>query len=56
MDRVRLPGTNIEISALWLGVAEINVRQTEADAYRRNVVSTNGAPRVFYFAEKGNPA
>ena len=38
MGRVRLPGTNIEISALWLGVAEINVRQTEADAYRRNVV------------------
>jgi hypothetical protein len=38
MDRARLPGTNIEISALWLGVAEINVRQTEADAYRRNVV------------------
>jgi aryl-alcohol dehydrogenase-like predicted oxidoreductase len=34
MDRVRLPGTDIEISALCLGVAEIGVRQTEIEAHR----------------------
>ena len=34
MDRVRFPGTNIEISALCLGVAEIGVRQTEVEAHR----------------------
>ncbi|MFL6545431.1 MAG: aldo/keto reductase, partial [Candidatus Udaeobacter sp.] len=33
MDRVRLPGTDIEVSALSLGVAEIGVRQTEIDAH-----------------------
>jgi len=32
MDRVRLPGPDIEISALCLGVAEIGVRQTEIEA------------------------
>ena len=32
MDRVRLPGTDVEISALCLGVAEIGVRQTETEA------------------------
>lgn len=32
MDRVRLPGTDTEISALCLGVAEIGVRQTETEA------------------------
>src|SRR4029077_2109482 len=32
MDRVRLPGTDVEISALCLGVAEIGVRQTEREA------------------------
>jgi aryl-alcohol dehydrogenase-like predicted oxidoreductase len=34
MDRVRLPGTDIEISVLCLGVAEIGVRQTEVEAHR----------------------
>src|SRR3954453_16246085 len=34
MDRVRLRGTDVEISALCLGVAEIGVRQTESEAYR----------------------
>src|SRR5437764_11219812 len=34
MDRVRLPGTDVEISALCLGVAEIGVRQTEIEAHR----------------------
>jgi len=34
MDRVRFPGTDIEISALCLGVAEIGVRQTEIEAHR----------------------
>jgi aryl-alcohol dehydrogenase-like predicted oxidoreductase len=34
MDRVRLPGTDIEISALCLGVAEVGVRQTEIEAHR----------------------
>src|SRR5438093_13556754 len=34
MNRVRLPGTDIEISALCLGVAEIGVRQTEIEAHR----------------------
>jgi aryl-alcohol dehydrogenase-like predicted oxidoreductase len=33
MDRVRLPGPDIEISALCLGVAEIGVRQTEIEAH-----------------------
>jgi aryl-alcohol dehydrogenase-like predicted oxidoreductase len=33
MDRVRLPGTDIKISALCLGVAEIGVRQTEIAAH-----------------------
>jgi len=33
MDRVRLPGTDIEVSALCLGVAEIGVRQTEIEAH-----------------------
>ena len=33
MDRVRLPGTDIEVSALSLGVAEIGVRQTEIEAH-----------------------
>jgi aryl-alcohol dehydrogenase-like predicted oxidoreductase len=33
MDRVKLPGTEIEVSALCLGVAEIGVRQTEREAY-----------------------
>ena len=33
MDRVRLPGTDIEISALCLGAAEIGVRQTEIEAH-----------------------
>src|SRR5437763_15351109 len=32
MDRVSLPGTNMEVSALCLGVAEIGVRQTEIKA------------------------
>ena len=34
MDRVRLPGTDVQISALCLGVAEIGVRQTEIEAHR----------------------
>jgi aryl-alcohol dehydrogenase-like predicted oxidoreductase len=34
MDRVRIAGTDIEISALCLGVAEIGVRQTETEAHR----------------------
>jgi aryl-alcohol dehydrogenase-like predicted oxidoreductase len=34
MDRVRLPRSDIEISALCLGVAEIGVRQTEIEAHR----------------------
>jgi aryl-alcohol dehydrogenase-like predicted oxidoreductase len=34
MDRARLPGTDVEISALCLGVAEIGVRQTEIEAHR----------------------
>jgi aryl-alcohol dehydrogenase-like predicted oxidoreductase len=34
MDRMRVPGTGIEISALCLGVAEIGVRQTETEAHR----------------------
>jgi aryl-alcohol dehydrogenase-like predicted oxidoreductase len=34
MNRVTLPGTDIEISALCLGVAEIGVRQTEIEAHR----------------------
>jgi aryl-alcohol dehydrogenase-like predicted oxidoreductase len=34
MDRVRLPGTDIEISALCHGVAEIGVRQAEIEAHR----------------------
>ncbi len=34
MDHVRLPGTDVEISALCLGVAEIGVRQTEIEAHR----------------------
>jgi aryl-alcohol dehydrogenase-like predicted oxidoreductase len=34
MDRVRLPETDIEISALCLGVAEIGIRQTEIEAHR----------------------
>src|SRR5262245_58892966 len=34
MDRVTFPGTNIEISAICLGVAEIGVRQTEIEARR----------------------
>jgi len=34
MNRVRLPGTDIDISALCLGVAEIGVRQTEFEAHR----------------------
>src|SRR5438105_9998602 len=34
MDRVKLSRTDIEISALCLGVAEIGVRQTETDAHR----------------------
>lgn len=34
MDRVRLPGTDVEISALCLGTAEIGVRQTEIEAHR----------------------
>jgi aryl-alcohol dehydrogenase-like predicted oxidoreductase len=34
MNRVRLPGTDIEVSALCLGVAEIGVRQTEIEAHR----------------------
>src|SRR6478752_4050120 len=34
MDRVGLPGTDIEISALCLGVPEIGVRQTEIEAHR----------------------
>src|SRR5947207_10395520 len=33
MNRVRLPGTDIEISVLCLGVAEIGVRQTEIEAH-----------------------
>src|SRR5215217_4306339 len=32
MEQVRLPGTDVEISALCLGVAEIGVRQTESEA------------------------
>src|SRR6266436_5375783 len=34
MDRVRLPGSDIKISALCLGVAEIGIRQTEIQAHR----------------------
>ena len=34
MNRAMLPGTDIEISALCLGVAEIGVRQTEIEAHR----------------------
>jgi aryl-alcohol dehydrogenase-like predicted oxidoreductase len=34
MDRVKTPGTDIEISALCLGVAEIGVRQTETNVSR----------------------
>jgi aryl-alcohol dehydrogenase-like predicted oxidoreductase len=34
MDRVKVPGIDIEISALCLGVAEIGVRQTEIEAHR----------------------
>jgi aryl-alcohol dehydrogenase-like predicted oxidoreductase len=34
MDRVRLPNTNIQVSALCLGVAEIGIRQTEIEAHR----------------------
>jgi aryl-alcohol dehydrogenase-like predicted oxidoreductase len=34
MDRVRLPGTAVEISALCLGAAEIGVRQTKIEASR----------------------
>ena len=34
MNRVSLPGTNMEVSALCLGVAEIGVRQTEIEALR----------------------
>src|SRR5215831_2471374 len=33
MDRVRLPGTNVKISAFCLGVAEIGVRQTETEVH-----------------------
>ena len=33
MNRVRFPRTNIEISGLCLGVAEIGVRQTEIEAH-----------------------
>ena len=32
MDRVRVPGTGIEVSALCLGVAEIGIRQSELEA------------------------
>jgi aryl-alcohol dehydrogenase-like predicted oxidoreductase len=34
MDRVRVPGTDVEISPLCLGVADIGVRQTELEAHR----------------------
>lgn len=34
MDRVGVPGTNVEISALCMGVAEIGVRQSEVEAHR----------------------
>ena len=34
MERVRLPGTDIQVSALCLGVAEIGIRQTEIQARR----------------------
>jgi aryl-alcohol dehydrogenase-like predicted oxidoreductase len=34
MNRVTFPGTDIEISALCLGVAEIGVRQTEIETHR----------------------
>ena len=34
MNRVRLPKTDIQISALCLGVAEIGIRQTEIQAHR----------------------
>src|SRR5437764_14296035 len=34
MDRVSLPGADIEVSALCLGVAEISVSQTELEALR----------------------
>jgi len=34
MDRVKTPGTDSEISARCLGVAEISVRQTETDVSR----------------------
>src|SRR5436189_3388963 len=34
MDRVRLPGTDVDISALCLGAAEIGVRQTATEAHR----------------------
>jgi aryl-alcohol dehydrogenase-like predicted oxidoreductase len=33
MDRVKLPGTDVKISALCLGLAEIGVRQTETEAH-----------------------
>jgi len=33
MDRIELPGTNVKISALCLGVAEIGVRQTETEGH-----------------------
>jgi len=33
MDRVRLPKTDIQVSALCLGVAEIGIRQTEIEAH-----------------------
>src|SRR5260370_23552576 len=35
MDRVRLPKTDIQVSALCLGMAEIGIRQTEVQAARR---------------------
>jgi aryl-alcohol dehydrogenase-like predicted oxidoreductase len=34
MDRVRLPETDIQISALCLGMADIGIRQTEIEAHR----------------------
>jgi len=42
MDRVRLPGSDIKISALCLGAAEIGVRQTQAGAYRLKRSLNNG--------------
>ena len=33
MDRVRLPKTDIQVSALCLGVAELGIRQTEIEAH-----------------------